>query len=128
MKRYDMTDDMADEAGQYTYSRSRNLVETDGGDWCLYEDVEAAIAKAERERDLHRQLYRRAEDAGDEARKERDTARQQLAAMKERAEQAEAELKDGAMRRAFDKIADSVCPGWEYPGQVVRAVITEDES
>ena len=50
-----------------------------------------------------------------------------LAAMTERAERAEAELADGAMRRAFDKIADYVCPGWEYPGQVVRAVIEEDE-
>ena len=71
---------------------------------------------------------------GARRKRERDTARQQLAEVredrdchKERAERAEAELADGAIWRAFDKIADSVCPGWEYPGQVVRAVIEEDE-
>ena len=73
--------------------------------------------------DGYRNLGQRAATAENDL----DTARQQLAAEKERAERAEAELADGAMRRAFDKIADYVCPGWEYPGQVVRAVIEEDE-
>ena len=89
------------------------------------------LREAERERDEEREKARKWETSwkGTTRRRITDSAEVQrrLAAEKERAERAEAELADGAMRRAFDKIADYVCPGWEYPGQVVRAVIEEDE-